>query len=897
MAEAPQKDITKKEEEPLSAEDAEIEENVSMLVSRITEPNEELAIQALNTMESEVRSSSSSMTSVPKTIRFLRNHFQTLVDFHFQLKESSPLRPHLSDILSVLSTSVPNDQRYCLKFRLLGTEDSLTKWGHEYIRFLSVEIIEEFQSLLKKNEDTTHLMNLVDQIIPHSMLNNSETHAADLLLEVDAVEKLIDQVDKNTYHRVTLYLASMAPLSASSGERERILMTSYKICLKFEDYTNALINAFRMNQDRTESLLTEILSLCKCPIIRSQLALMCSKQTLRHTFSWDGDENLKLIANGSMTSKHFLELGKELDLMKPKLPEDAYKNNLEFNKKPVVVDSAMENLGATIVNGFMNMAFGPDELISSEAQKWLFRNAEAGMTTAAASLGLLHLWQEDSLAAIEKCQYAEEINIQCGGLMAFGISSANVDIQEMDQVFEVLKGHMETEDAKSEIILGASIGLGFAFAGRQREDVRDLLVPIIVDPNNSVKEAGFAALSLALCFVGSSNSICSQAIIQAIIERSDTESDSSYTLEVDEAILFPLALGCLFLGRCEDTETNVTLETLQAVTHPIGELSQMILDGMSHMGSGDVVKLQTLLSGLTEENKENEEAAETNAAEETDAAAAPKKEDKFLMAQLASRVLLLPFIAIGEETGSEMVVRLFDHLLQYGNQNIRRAVPLAIAFINVSNPKPSVVDTLSKLSHDSDKETSTNAIICLGLVGAGTNNAKIATLLRQLATHHQNTRDNNALLATRVAQGFLYMAKGLCTLSPLQFDRTVLKPTSLAGISIVFFLTLLMKKEKLLKQFPYALFYSVLAASPRHLVTLNETLESIPLATRVGKAVDIVGQAGSPKTITGFQTFTTPVVLTTEERAELATDEYTPYSTCLEGAIIVRHTPVEEQKS
>lgn len=39
------------------------------------------------------------------------------------------------------------------------------------------------------------------------------------------------------------------------------------------------------------------------------------------------------------------------------------------------------------------------------------------------------------------------------------------------------------------------------------------------------------------------------------------------------------------------------------------------------------------------------------------------------------------------------------------------------------------------------------------------------------------------------------------------------------------------------------------------------------------QAVDVVGQAGKPKTITGFQTHTTPVLLAYGERAELATEE------------------------
>jgi 26S proteasome regulatory subunit N1 len=57
------------------------------------------------------------------------------------------------------------------------------------------------------------------------------------------------------------------------------------------------------------------------------------------------------------------------------------------------------------------------------------------------------------------------------------------------------------------------------------------------------------------------------------------------------------------------------------------------------------------------------------------------------------------------------------------------------------------------------------------------------------------------------------------------------------------------------------------------------------------QAVDVVGQAGKPKTITGFQTHTTPVLLSFGERAELATEEYLPCTNVLEGFVILRKNP------
>lgn len=78
---------------------------------------------------------------------------------------------------------------------------------------------------------------------------------------------------------------------------------------------------------------------------------------------------------------------------------------------------------------------------------------------------------------------------------------------------------------------------------------------------------------------------------------------------------------------------------------------------------------------------------------------------------------------------------------------------------------------------------------------------------------------------------------------------------------------------------------------PRFLITLDENLENLPVSVRVGQAVDTVGQAGRPKTITGFQTHTTPVVIGYGERAELATEEYVSMGGVLEGFVILQKNP------
>lgn len=88
--------------------------------------------------------------------------------------------------------------------------------------------------------------------------------------------------------------------------------------------------------------------------------------------------------------------------------------------------------------------------------------------------------------------------------------------------------------------------------------------------------------------------------------------------------------------------------------------------------------------------------------------------------------------------------------MHYGEPVIRRSVPLALGLISASNPVLSILDTLSRYSHDNDLEVAMNAIFAMGLVGAGTNNAKLAQMLRQLASYYNKEAD--CLFVVRIAQ-------------------------------------------------------------------------------------------------------------------------------------------------
>ena len=88
--------------------------------------------------------------------------------------------------------------------------------------------------------------------------------------------------------------------------------------------------------------------------------------------------------------------------------------------------------------------------------------------------------------------------------------------------------------------------------------------------------------------------------------------------------------------------------------------------------------------------------------------------------------------------------------MHYGEPVVRRTVPLALGILSASNPVLTIMDTLSRYSHDNDLQVAINAIFAMGLVGAGTNNARLAQMLRQLASYYSKEAD--CLFMVRIAQ-------------------------------------------------------------------------------------------------------------------------------------------------
>lgn len=843
------KDKDKKEE--LSEEDRQKKEELELLAQRAQDPDVGVAKLALDTIVKELKTATSSMTSVPKPLKFLRPHYPALTEHYAKMPESD-LKSFFADLLSILSTTMQKQgSRQILKYRLNGTKEGLTSWGQEYIRNLSGEISEEFRERTEKEQDVKELMDLVDEIVPFNMKHNAECDAVDLLCEVDRVPSIVSLCEEATFSRVCLYLQGLANFAATQADKVMYLKVCCTLYLQYKQYPMALRVAIKLNDGKE---VANVFSECEDRLVQKQMAFMLARRKFNHDF--EDDEELSQIASGESLSKHFITLAKELDVLEPKLPEQIYKSHLEEKRSTAVLDSAKQNLASSFVNAFVNAGFCKDELMTINDSKWVYKNKEMGMMSTVGSLGALLLWGiEEGLSQIDKYQWSSDPHLKAGALLAFGLVTSGVKT-EVDPAWALLGEHLEAEDPL--LRLSAVVGLGFAYAGSCREDLLEDLTPMIVDTACTIECSAMAAVSLGLIFVSSCNDEVAQAILQTLIERQAVEGALSGTWPH----FFAVGLGLLFLGQQDAVEA--TLAALDAISHPMGKYAKLTVEGLAFANSGDVLHVQKMLHCCTEHLEEA---------------------DAF---HQAAAVLGIGLIACGEEIGSEMSLRSLDHILQYGELPLRRAVPIALALLHLSNPKVTVIDTLSKLSHDADQDVALGAIISMGLIGAGTNNARLAGLLRQLAAYY--AKDSSALFMVRIAQGLLYMGKGLLTINPLFSDRFLLDPVSLGALSILAH-SVLQLKNTILGKSHYLLFNIVLAMRPRWLITVDEDLKEIKVPVRVGQAVDVTGQAGRPKQITGFQTRTTPVLLNYMDRAELATEEYLPTTSVMEDFVILTKNP------
>nr|NVI77523.1 regulatory particle non-ATPase 1 [Cucujiformia] len=318
---------------------------------------------------------------------------------------------------------------------------------------------------------------------------------------------------------------------------------------------------------------------------------------------------------------------------------------------------------------------------------------------------------DGGLTPIDKYLYSSEDHIKSGALLACGIVNCGVR-NECDPALALLSDYVLHNTNIMRI--GAIVGLGLAYVGSNREDVLKLLTPVFSDSKSNMEVIGMAALACGMIAVGSSNHQVTSTIMQTLMEKSESDLKDTY------ARFLPLGIGLCLLGKQEGADA--ILAALEVIPEPFKSMATTMVDICAYAGTGNVLKVQDLLHICSEHYEPAEKDESSNKKDKDKTKENKDDKEKDLSSRQAIAVLGIALISMGEDIGSEMAYRTFGHLLRYCEPVIRRAVPLALGLISVSNPKLNILDTLSKFSHDSDAEVAHNAIFAMGLVGAGTNN-------------------------------------------------------------------------------------------------------------------------------------------------------------------------------
>ncbi|KAL1406243.1 proteasome regulatory particle base subunit [Vanrija albida] len=944
-----------KDEPEISEEDLQLKSELEMLVERLKEPDTSLYLPALESLRTLIKTSTSSMTSVPKPLKFLRPHYHELGQIRdswsADLKEQRAL---LASILSVLAmTYSDTGKRDTLYYRLIsGSEEAPGSWGHEYVRHLAAELGEEYVQLVEHSDDAEateddavangsktngdaedapkrdynveQLRALGLELVDFFLKHNAEADAVDLLLELEYINVIADKVDDKTYNRVCQYMVSCVPLLVPPDD-EQFLRTAAAIYAKHDRLPEALALAIRLHDRK---LIRKYFEAPTNAVMKKQLAFILARANVPvhwvHTpdtmepESDEGDEwgtppdelseELAQCLGNHNLSTHFRKFGKAVGVEEPRTPEDIYKTQLESRSIGQHLNSARDNLASTFVNAFVNAGFGNEKLVvqAPEGQSFIYLQKERGMLSATASVGMSLLWDhEGGIDHIDKYTYSPEEHIKAGAFLAIGILYSNIRTQP-DMAWALLEEHVD--NPSSEIKIAAINALGMAYAGSERHYLVERLAPYVADDSSAVDVAANAALAMGFVYVGSGNGDVASTILQTLMEREASQLDSEWS------VFFALALGLIFLGRQE--AADATLETLKVIEHPIARSAEVLVEVCAYAATGNVLKVQSMLHICAEQPSAAKPKAEEGAAADGEASgeasgeagavagdvdmdagagrtvggddaadAEPAEPVKADLRHQTMAVIGIALVAMGEDVGAEMALRQFQHLMTYGDPAIRKAVPLALGLISASNPQLTILDTLSKYSHDSDLDVAVNAILAMGLVGGGTNNARLAQMLRGLAVYY--AKEPDCLFMVRIAQGLVHMGKGTIGINPFFHDRQILSGNAVAGL-LALLVSFTNARQFVLGQHHWQLYWLALAMFPQFLITLDEETEEKAVTVRVGQAVNTIGLAGTRSGISGFQTHQTPVRVGTTERAEMGTNEFFPYTSVLEGFVFIK---------
>lgn len=110
-----------------------MKDKIELLIANIINKPEDEGKTSLTELKTIVRTSTNSMTSVPKPFKFIKPHYESLATFYDGMRAGN-FKRLLADFLSVLSmTMADSGSKLSLIFLMEGTKKDFVTWGHGYL--------------------------------------------------------------------------------------------------------------------------------------------------------------------------------------------------------------------------------------------------------------------------------------------------------------------------------------------------------------------------------------------------------------------------------------------------------------------------------------------------------------------------------------------------------------------------------------------------------------------------------------------------------------------------------------------------------------------------------------------------------------------------------------------
>lgn len=398
-------DKPKKEEKPieLSEEDKEYKKNIDDMVDALLDADLQIQQNAFNMIKNEIVTSTGSMTSIPRPLKFFRAHYDRIKEHYTneQVKEKKHLLGNILSVLILCTTTTDTSLQYILDNDIKNFDE----WGQEFIRSLAGEVGTEFVNRLDNDKPIEDLKLIVSYIVPFLIKTNNESEALDLLLEMDLRDEIKNYCKPTNYKKICLYLIASSNYAADSDEQREILEIVYELYTKFNEPVNALRIAIKMNE--TNYIKSTFLG-CESRKTQLQMAFILAKEKI---FLDDLDQELTQVISNLKLSEIFKKVGRSLEIMEPKHPEEIFKSHLEDKKSDNKPESSKANLSSSIASSFINAGFCSESLLSKKETDWLSKNKDEGLICSLGGLGLVNIWDVDcGPNEIEKFMDQNEMN-------------------------------------------------------------------------------------------------------------------------------------------------------------------------------------------------------------------------------------------------------------------------------------------------------------------------------------------------------------------------------------------------------------------------------------------------------------------------------------------------------